>query len=115
MQTGEFLFQQLRHIELQNIAVQNVQVFEFSDSFLQNRQQPLVQFHGSHLFGTQCQLLCQGADTRTDLQHTITCRSVALLGDSRADRGVDQKVLPQLLGKVKPVPSQNRTDGFHIC
>ena len=71
--------------------------------FPEDRQEALVQFDGHHLGGPLRQLVGQHPDARPDLQHAPLGGRAAGLRHAGADRGVDEKILPQLFGKLEAV------------
>ena len=84
-------------VALHYIGIYYVYVVEFRKSFLQDRQQTLVDLNCRDLIRTKRKLLCKNTDTCTDLQHSETALCVALLRYSRANTRVDDKILPQSL------------------
>ena len=93
-------------VNLENIAVDYFNVVEFAERFVEHRQKPCVKLNADNLLCTFCKLCGQHADSCSDLEHTDTLSCSALLGNSRANTGVDYEVLTECLGKSEAVTAQ---------
>lgn len=99
----EFFTHKRRDIGFQNIGGHDLEVVKAGHGLVQDRQQRLVKLHGHHLARALAELVAQCADAGADLEHAVLLVCARALGDLIGDGGVDQKVLPHGLGKMKTV------------
>ena len=110
----ELLAAERRQVERQHIALHDLEVVKLRHGLRQNGQQRTVKLDRNHVLRAAAQLRRQTAHARADLHDVPRLARAAHLRDALGHRDVGQKVLAERLGKVEPVPSQNRTDGFNI-
>ena len=114
-QAGEALGHQLRQVEREHVAKDELHVFIPRERLGQHGAQALVELDGDDLPGALRELLGQAADTRADLEHAgARVRAGGVGNVGRHPRG-GEKVLPQGLGKAEIMPREQRADVREIC
>ena len=97
----ELFAHQRGDIGLENIGGDDLEVIVARHGLFQDRQQRLVKLHGHHLARALAELVAQCTDAGADLEHAVLLVCARALGDLIGDGGVDQKILPHGLGKMK--------------
>ena len=94
-------FRQFIEILFQNIALQNFNIVIVCETLFQNRNQRAVYLDRENFSGPLCEMLGQGADAGTYLQHSIFFRQLRRCRNPVQHMAVNQKILPELLLKTK--------------
>ena len=97
-------------IYLQNILIDDLDVVKFGQCLIEDGQQAAIDLDADHLVGAAGKFGGQHPDAGADLDHSPAGLGIAHLSHTGTDRGVDQKVLPQALGKGKSVAGQDIPD-----
>lgn len=107
---GEFFFNEPVQIHFQHIVVDNSDIIEFPEGFVQNGEQTAVDLHTDHLVRPLGKLGCEHTDTGADLDHTGAGRSTAQFCHTGADRRIDEEILAQGLGKGEAIAGEQIPD-----
>ncbi len=90
-------------VHFQDVARHDVSVRVVGEGLIEDRAQALVQFDGDDLLCPLCQFDGQDADTGADLDDAVLRVRDGGLRHARTDTRIDQKVLPECLGKVESI------------
>src|SRR5699024_9218676 len=82
-------------------------IVKFRKGFVEDGQQAAVDLDADHLVGAAGKLGGQHSDAGANFDHSPTRLGIAHLRHTRTDGGIDQKVLPQTLGKGKSVAGKD--------
>ncbi len=105
-QTGKALQDQLRQVEREHVAKDELHVFIACKRSRPDRAQALVELDGDDLPGTLRELLGQAADAGADLEHAGARVRAGGIGNVGRDPRGGEKVLPRDLEKRKSVPAR---------
>ena len=95
----ELVPDQLVEIHLQHVLIDDGDIGIGGQGLVQDGKQAAVDLDADHLFPVLGQLGGEDADAGADFNHPHAGGGASQLGDAGADRGVDDKILPQGFGK----------------
>ena len=109
-QARKFLFDQRRDIGLQDVAEDDLQILISRHRLSQHGLERPVDLDRDDLFRVPAQLLRERPDARPDLEHAAGPVDPGLQHDILRYPALRQEILPLGLGKMEPMPGQQRLD-----
>ncbi|MPN39852.1 hypothetical protein SDC9_187386 [bioreactor metagenome] len=97
-------------VYLEHIPLHHLHVAAAGQGLGQNRQKRPVQLHGHHPAGQPAQADRQRPDPRADFQHAAGLVAARGCRDPLRHPALNEKVLPQALGKPEAVAAQQGLD-----